>query len=118
MKKLALLFAAVLVVAGCAAEKALEKPTDEVVPRVETPLWRLITFYTTEHRENPLWYQDEWFVYKVELEYIKSGTRYQSAIFSSCPVARATETVWDRETEEFIREETVRQITCASCHKR
>ncbi|MFQ5465545.1 MAG: hypothetical protein ACE5EI_06420 [Thermodesulfobacteriota bacterium] len=117
MKKFAVLVAAALLVAGCAAEKALEKP-EEAVRKVETPMWKLINFYTNGSRENPIWYQDEWFVYRVELEYIKSGAGYESAIFTSCPVAGARQTVWDRKSEEFVREASFKQMPCDPCHRR
>ena len=54
----------------------------------------------------------------MEFEYVKSGTRYESAIFTACPVAAATQTVWDRKSEEFVREASFKQMPCDPCHKR
>lgn len=114
MRKLIAIFIAALVIGGCASDKARKKPGEEVK---ETPLWKILSYYRTG-KENPVNFEDKWFAYRVELEYIQRGKRYETVLFSSCPVAGATYTVYEKKSKELIRQEQLKQVPCDPCHKR
>lgn len=114
MKKLALLLI-MFVLTACASDKGAKKPEVEV--KKETPLWKIVSYYR-QPGENPVDFEDKWFVYKLELAYIKDGQRFSSPVFSACPVGEARYTVWDRESGEMLSQEIIPQVPCDPCHKR
>ena len=114
MKKLALVLI-IFMLTACASDKGAVKPEAEV--KKEIPLWQIITSYRRPG-ENPVDFQDKWFIYRVELAYIQSGQRFSSPVFNACPVGEARYTVWDKESGEMISQKIIPQVPCDPCHKR
>jgi len=114
MKKL-VLAALALVLAACAADREATKP-EEAMTKEQRPLYEVLRH--KDDGEKTVNYEDRWFTYEVELHFIGSGGRMQSAMFSACPVAGADYKVYDRESGEVVRDEHLEQMPCDPCHKR
>lgn len=114
MRRLVLV-ALALVLAACAADRETTKP-EAAMEKEQRPLYEVLRH--KNDGEKTVKYEDRWFAYEVELHFIGSGGRMQSAMFSACPVATADYRVLDKETGEVVREETVQQMPCDPCHKR
>ncbi|MFQ5585246.1 MAG: hypothetical protein ACE5GF_00235 [Thermodesulfobacteriota bacterium] len=110
MRSLLVVMLISVVVTACGSRKELEK---DVEKREMSLAWVL------RHKKpgmEKVVYEDKWFTYDVTLEYVRSG--FTNTMITSCPVAQARFMVTDRESGKVVRNETVTQETCNSCHPR
>ncbi len=117
-----------VVVTACGPRKEIKIEKD--VRKKEMPLWQVLT-----HRRSPVSfysilvdrdnkkvvadkfvYEDRWYKYIVNLEGFKPGQ--VNRIVSSCPVSQAQYMVVDKKSDEVVRNETILQASCRSCHLR
>jgi hypothetical protein len=116
-----------VVVTACGSRKEIKIEKD--VRKKEMPLWQVLT-----HRRSPVSfysilvdkdkmvaadkfvYEDRWYRYIVEFERLKSGQ--VNRIFTSCPISQAQYMVIDKKSDEVVRNETILQASCRSCHLR
>ncbi|HBG45806.1 MAG TPA: hypothetical protein DDW94_02345 [Deltaproteobacteria bacterium] len=114
-KKILLLAALAFLFASCARERFLEAPEED--KKEERPLWWVLQHKETASKE--LSYEDRWYRYEAEFDYIQPGMDiYMNPLMSLCPIEKATYKVTDKETGEVVRAQTLFQIPCDTCHKR
>ncbi|MFQ5442474.1 MAG: hypothetical protein ACE5EB_07105 [Thermodesulfobacteriota bacterium] len=112
-KKIPFLLLLLLMTLTACAHRAERAP--EV--KKEKPLHRILSYRVKG--SDKISHEDKWFKYTVLLTSVKKG-RFSNtnALVAGCPVQSAAFTVYDRENEELIREETVTHKSCGRCHPR
>jgi hypothetical protein len=114
MKRIALALALVFL-SSCAREYVFEEPVREA--KKESPFWWVLQKKETGAAE--LHYEDKWYSYEAEFDYIKPGDEImRNVIYGQCPIESAEYKVTDKETHEVLRMETFNQIPCDPCHRR
>ena len=116
-----------VVVTACGSRKEIKIEKD--VRKKEMPLWQVLThrrspvsFYSILVDKNKMVvadkfvYEDRWYKYIVNLEGFTPGQ--VNRIVSSCPVSQAQYMVVDKKSDEVVRNETILQASCRSCHLR
>lgn len=114
MKK-AFLALSIAFLASCAREYLFEEPSEEL--KNERPLWWVLQ--KKEPGATELDYEDKWYRYEAEFEYIKPGEDIlKNILYGQCPIARAGYKVTDKESNKVVRLEALNQIPCGPCHRR
>lgn len=114
MKKTALAFM-LLLLSSCAREYVFEEPGKET--KRERPFWWVLQ--KKEAGAAGLRYEDEWYTYEAEFDYISPGEQImKNVIYGQCPIRGAEYKVTDKENGEVLRMEAFNQIPCDPCHRR
>lgn len=113
MKK-ALLIILALSLASCAG-KEIEKKTLEDMK--ELSLWQILQY--KEQGSPELRYEDERFIYNAKFQYLSAeSVANKNMIYGMCPIEKTEYKVYDKLTKNYVREETLDQSTCKTCHRR
>lgn len=104
-----------LLLSACASHEVIED--EGLSKKKELTIWELIRF--KEAGEEKIDYEDKWFTYKVEFEYVvKHKFDNVTKIDAQCPIYSATYTVFDKKTKALVKEEKYAQNPCDTCHRR
>lgn len=104
-----------LLLSACSREYLFEEPEREF--KKERPLWWVLQ--QKEAGSSKLLYEDKWYRYEAEFEYIRPGEDVmKNVIYGQCPIESAEYKVIDKESRDVVRLETLNQIPCDPCHRR
>ena len=113
MKK-ALLMTLLLSLGACAGE-GVKKPPLEAME--ELALWQILQY--KEEGSTELKHEDDRFLYDARFQYLSAKSVVnKNMIYGMCPIEKTEYRVYDKLTKGYVREETIDQSTCRTCHRR
>ncbi len=104
-------------VVSCGGSRQKVRPERSKRPKRERAFYRMMMQSPVN---DEIFYEDEWFTYRLELERVVRGRYYMpsSSFGGECRYQGATYTVFDKELSKVVRVRHIDSEPCNKCHPR